>query len=193
LKPHLDVVGTVQNGGMAGDLNPLSVTSPQQVSIGGEGTALGQLFRRNYPTYTIGVQLTLPLRNRVAQADATRDELQVRQAQVRRQQLEDQVRLEVANAEENLRLARAAYEAAVEASRLQDQSVKVEQQTFDVGLSTNLQLIQYQTYLAQARSTEVASKAAYVKAKLTLQRAIGTILDEHHVTIDEAYKGHISK
>jgi outer membrane protein len=193
LKPQLDVVGTVQNGGMAGDLNALSAPSSQQVSVGGYGTALGQIFRRNYPTYTIGVQLTLPLRNRVAQADAARDELQVRQAQVRRQQLEDQVRLEVADAEENLRQARAAYEAAIEASRLQDQSVKIEQQTFDVGLSTNLQLIQYQTYLAQARSTELACKAAYVKANIALQRAIGTILDEHHVTIDDAYGGRLSK
>jgi len=64
--------------------------------------------------------LTLPLRNRVAQADARADELQVRQAQVRRQRLQDQVRLEVADAEESLRQARAAYDAAVEARRLQE-------------------------------------------------------------------------
>lgn len=193
LKPQLDLVGTVQNSGLAGDANSLSGTSTQGLAVGGYGTALGQLFRRDYPTYEIGVQLSLPLRNRVAQADAVRDELQVRQAQVRRQQLEDQVRLEVADAEVNLVQARAAYEAAVEASRLQQQSVNVEQQTFDVGLSTNLQLIQYQTFLAQARSTEVASKAAYVKAEIALQRAMGTILDDHHVVIDEAYRGSASQ
>jgi len=101
---------------------------------------------------------------RAQQADAVRDELQVRQAQVRRQQLQDLVRLEVADAEESLQQARAAYEAAVEARRLQEQSVNVEQQTFAVGLSTNLIVIQYQNYLAQARSTEVASKGAYIKA-----------------------------
>jgi outer membrane protein len=193
LRPQLDLVGTVQNSGLAGDLNPLSPTSSQGLALGGYGTALGQLFRRDYPIYAIGLQLTLPLRNRVAQADAARDELQVRQAQVRHQQLEDQVRLEVADAEENLRQARAAYAAAVEARRLQEQSVNVEQQTFDVGLSTNLQLIQYETYLAQARSTEVASKGAYVKAKIALERALGTILDDHHVTMDEAYRGSVSR
>jgi outer membrane protein TolC len=139
------------------------------------------------------VQLTLPLRNRVAEADAVRDELQVRQAQVRRQQLEDQVRLEVADAEESLRQARAAYEAAVEARRLQEQSVNVEQQTFEVGLSTNLTVIQYQNFLAQARSTEVASKGAYIKAKIALQRATGTTLDQHHVAIDEAYRGEVKR
>lgn len=192
LRPQLDLVGTVQNSGLAGDLNPLSPASPQGVTVGGYGTALGQVLRRDYPTYAIGLQLSLPLRNRVAQADAARDELQVRRTQVRRQQLEDQVRLEVADAEESLRQARAAYEAAVEARRLQEQSVSVEQQTFDVGLSTNLQLITYQTYLAQARSTEVASKGAYVKAKIALERAMGTILDDHHVTIDEAYRGNVT-
>ena len=193
LKPQLDLVGTVQNSGMAGDLNPLNGTPTGGVTVGGYGTALGQVFRRNYPTYGIGLQLTLPLRNRVAQADAVRDELQVRQTQVRRQQFQDQVRLEVADAEESLRQARAAYEASVEARRLQEQSVKVEQQTFDVGLSTNLAVIQYQDYLAQARSTEVAAKGAYIKARIALQRATGTILDENHVSIDEAYRGNVTR
>ena len=193
LKPQLDLVGTVQNSGMAGDLNPLAGTPTGAVTAGGYGTALEQLFRRNYPSYGVGLQLTLPLRNRVAQADAVRDELQVRQAQVRSQQLQDQVRLEVADAEESLRQARAAYDAAVEARRLQEQSVTVEQQTFAVGLSTNLTVIQYQNYLAQARSTEVASQGAYIKAKIALQRAAGTILVENHVAIDEAYRGSVTR
>jgi outer membrane protein len=193
LRPQLDLVGTVQNSGLAGDLNPLAGTAAGAANLGGYGTALGAIVRRNYPSYGGGLQLTLPLRNRVAQADAVRDELQVRQSQVRRQQLQDQVRLEVADAQESVRQARAAYEAAVEARRLQEQSVGVEQQTFAVGLSTNLAVIQYQNFLAQARSTEVASKGAYIKAKIALQRATGTILDENHVAIDEAYRGAVAR
>jgi outer membrane protein len=193
LRPQLDLVGTVQNSGLAGDLNPLAGSPFGAVNSGGYGTALGQVFRRNYPSYGVGLQLTLPLRNRVAQADAVRDELQLRESQVRRQQLQDQVRLEVADAAESLREARAAYEAAVEARRLQEQSVNVEQQTFAVGLSTNLLVIQFENYLAQARSTEVASKGAYIKAKIALQRATATILDESHVSIDEAYRGAVSR
>lgn len=69
----------------------------------------------------------------------------------------------------------------------------MEQQTFDVGLSTNLLVIQYQTALAQARSTEVAAKSAYTKAKIALERATGTILDDNHVTIEEAYRGNVSR
>ena len=81
LRPELDVVGTVQNGGLSGDINPAAAAlTPGAPSIpGGYGTAVGQIFKNNFPTYGVGVQLTLPLRNRVAQADAVRDELQVRQ------------------------------------------------------------------------------------------------------------------
>jgi outer membrane protein len=193
LKPQLDLVGIMQNSGLAGDLNPQAGTVTGSITPGGYGTALGQIFRRNFPTYGVGLQLTLPLRNRVAQADAVRDELQVRQAQVRRQQLQDQVTLEVADAEESLRQARAAYEAAVEARRLQEESVSVEHQTFAVGLATNLTVIQYENYLAQAHSTEVASKGAYIKAKIALQRATGNTMDQYHVSIDEAYRGEIRR
>lgn len=194
LRPELDLVGVAQNGGFSGMLNPAAAPfAPSTIAdAGAYGAALGQIVRANNPTYGIGLQLTLPLRNRVAQADAVRDELQVRQAQVRHQQFEDQVRLEVADAEVALNQARASYEAAVETRVLQQQSVKVEQQKFNVGLSTNYLVIEYQTYLAQAQSTEVAAKGAYAKAKIALERALGTILDTHHVSIDQAYHGQIA-
>jgi outer membrane protein TolC len=160
---------------------------------GGYGTALGQVFKNNFPTYSVGVQLTLPLRNRIAQADAVRDQLQLRQTQVRRYQFEDQVRLEVADAYVAMRQAQAAYQAAVQSRILQEQSVDVEQATFDVGLATNYLVIQYQTLLAQARSTEVASKGAYAKAKLALDRATASTLDVNHVSIQEVRNGRVSR
>jgi len=112
---------------------------------------------------------------------------------VRRQQFEDQVRLEVADAYVAMQQARAAYEAAVQSRILQEQSVQVELETFNVGLSTNYLVIQYQTVLAQARSTEVASKGAYVKAKLALDRATASTLETNRVSIQEAKDGHVSR
>ena len=195
LRPELDVVGTVQNGGLSGDVNPAAAALTPGAAIypGGYGTALGQIFRNNFPTYAVGLQLNLPLRNRVAQADAVRDELQVRQSQLRRQQFEDQVRLEVADAYVAMQQARAAYEAAVQSRVLQEQSVDVEQATFDVGLATNYLVIQYQTYLAQARSTEVAAKGAYAKAKVALDRATASTLEVNQVSIQEARNGRVSR
>jgi outer membrane protein len=195
LRPELDVVGTVQNGGLSGSINPVgaALTPGATLYPGGYGTALGQIFKNNFPTYSVGVQLTLPLRNRVAQADAVRDELQVRQTQVRRQQFEDQVRLEVADAYVAMQQARAAYEAAIQSRVLQQQSVKVEQETFDVGLATNYMVIQYQTYLAQAQSTEVAAKGAYAKAMIALDRATARTLELNKVSIEEARNGRVSR
>ena len=192
VRPQVDLVGTVQNSGLAGELNPLAGATAG-VTSAGYGGVLGQVFRRNYPTYSVGVQVTLPLRNRVAQADAVRDELQLRQAEIRRQQLEDQARLEVADAQVSMQQARAAYEAAVQSRILQEKSVSVEQQKFDVGVSTNFLVIQYQSYLAQARSTEVAAKGAYAKARIALERATGRILETNHVSIDEAYRGRVAR
>ena len=194
LRPELDLVGIVQNGSLAGDLNPLAtIPAGVPVSVGGYGTALTQIALRNYPTYGIGLQLTLPLRNRVAKADATRDELQLRQAEVRRKQLENQVRLEVADAMVATQSARAAYEAAVQTRILQEQSVGVEQQKLDVGISTNYMVIQYQTFLAQARSTELSAKGAYAKARIALERALGRTLDVNHVSVTEAYRGQVGR
>ncbi len=195
LRPELDVVGSVQNGGLSGDVNAPAVALAPGASIypGGYGTSLGQVFKNNFPTYTVGLQLTLPLRNRVAQADAVRDELQLRQTEMRRQQFEDQVRLEVADAYVAMQQAWEAYRAAVQSRLLQEQSVQVEQDTFDVGLATNYLVIQYQTYLAQARSTEVAAKGAYAKAKLALDRATARTLEVNQVSIEEAQNGRISR
>jgi len=195
IRPELDVVGTVQNGGLSGDVNAPAVALAPGATLypGGYGTSLGQIFKNNFPTYTIGLQLTLPLRNRVAQADAVRDELQLRQTQTRRQQFEDQVRLEVADAYVAMQQAWEAYQAAVQSRVLQEQSVQVEQDTFDVGLATNYLVIQYQTYLAQARSTEVAAKGAYAKAKLALDRATARTLEVNQVSIEEAQNGRVSR
>jgi outer membrane protein len=194
LRPELDVVGMVQNGGLSGDINLIAaLTQGVPAFPGGYGNTLRQIFRNNFPSYSVGLQLTLPLRNRVAQADAVRDELQVRQSQVQRQQFEDQVRLEVADAYVALRQARAAYEAAVQSRVLQEQSVEVELETFKVGLATNLTVIQYQTFLAQAQSTEVAAKGAYAKAKIALERALARTLDVNHISLSEAYRGHVTR
>jgi outer membrane protein len=195
LRPELDVVGTVQNGGLSGVVDPVAaaLTPGATTYPGGYGTVVGQIFKNNFPSYSVGLQLMLPLRNRVAQADAVRDQLQLRQTQVRRYQFEDQVRLEVADAYVAMRQAQAAYQAAVQSRILQEQSVDVEQSTFDVGLATNYLVIQYQTLLAQARSTEVAAKGAYAKAKLALDRATASTLEVNHVSIQEARNGRVSR
>jgi outer membrane protein TolC len=190
LLPEIDLVGSVQAAGIAGPYNAASGGSANNPGVNGNyGTVLGQIFQGTYPTYTVGINVTLPVRNRVAQADVVRDELQVRQTQVRLKQLENQIRAEVEDALIALRRTRAAYEAATQTTHLQEESLAIEQEKFDVGLSTNFLVIQYQGYVAQARSTEVAALDAYVKARNQFERSIGVTLTNHNVVIDQAFKG----
>ncbi len=186
--PEVDLVGVAQNNGLAGTTNS-ALPNAYPGYAGGYGSALEQLFARNYPTYGVGVQVTLPIRNRVAQADLARDEIQVKQQQVRVAQLQNEARLEVQDALIAMRRARASYQAAVEARRLQQESLTAEQAKFEIGTSTSFFVIQYQSLLAQAKSTEIAAQSSYVKARAALTRATGTILDEHHISFDNAIKG----
>lgn len=187
-KPELDLVGIVQNNGLAGPLSPLEPNAPPSL-VGGFGSVLDQIFSRKYPTYGIGVQLNLPIHNRIAEGDLARDEIQVKQWEIRTRQLENQARLEIEDALIAMRRARASAEAATQARILQEQSLEIEQAKFEVGASTSFFVIQYESLLAQARSTEVAAKSAYVKARAALQRSIGTILDENGVSVDAALRG----
>ena len=186
--PEVDLLGVVANSGLAGALNPLE-PSADPALIGGFGGVLDQILSRRYPTYGIGLQLNLPLRNRIAEADFARDQIQVKQSEVRLRQLENQARLEVEDAIIALRRARASADAAAQARQFQQESLAVEQAKFDVGASTSFFVIQYQSLLAQAQSTEVAAKSAYVKARAALERAIGSILTENGISVDAALKG----
>jgi outer membrane protein TolC len=187
--PQVDLVGVAQNNGLAGTLNPLAPGSDISL-VGGYGSALDQVFTRKFPTYGIGVQVTLPLRNRIAQADLARDEIQLRQSQIRLRQLQNQARLEIEDALIAMRRARASSEAAVQARVLQQESLEAEQSKFEVGASTSFFVIQYESLVAQAKSTEVAAKSAYVKARSALQRATGTILSDNQISIEAAFQNH---
>jgi outer membrane protein TolC len=103
------------------------------------------------------------------------------------------VALEIESGMIALRRARAAYEAAVRTRQLQQESLDVERARFEAGIDTAFFVIQYQAYLSQARSTEVVAKGNYFKAQVGLNRAIGTLLDLNNISIQEAYKGHLSR
>jgi len=192
----------MSNTGLAGAANSLFAVSPGSVAPGpntilgygdGYGTALAQVLKRDYPTYSIGLNLTLPLRNRTAQADLARDELTLRQTQVRTKQLENSVRVQVEDALIALQRTKSAYEAASETRKLQEQSLEIEQERFNVGLSTNFLVIQYQSYVAQARSSEVAALGAYAKARTQLDSAMGIILRANGVTLPVALQGSVAR
>jgi outer membrane protein len=196
LLPQLDLVGTVANNGLAGEINPLEVPGsfpPDQAFLGGYGTLLSQVFRRNYPDYGVFLQLNIPLRNREARADMMRDTAQVNQSELRLAQLKHQVQTEVEAAIIALQRARAGYDAARQTRVLQEDALQAEQEKYNVGATTSFFVIQYQRDLAQARSDEVLAESLYAKAQTALERAIGMTLARHNIEFDEAYNGQLRR
>jgi outer membrane protein TolC len=187
-RPEVDLVGTLQNNGLAG---PATGYALQQIFSGGYGSALAQVLAHDYPTYAIGVQVTVPLRNRVAEADRARDEVLVKQTEVRYKQLQNLVALQIEDALIAMRRARSSYEAAAQARKYQQESLEAEQARFEVGASTAFFVIQYESLLAQAESTEVAAKSSWLKARAALEFATGRLLRDNGVSLDAAQKGTI--
>jgi outer membrane protein len=194
LLPSLDLVAGLQNNALAGQSNLLGVPSgADPFYLGGAGTLLSQLFARNFPNYSVGFQLNVPLRNRVAQADVVRDQLEIRQSQVRLHNIEQQVRLEIESALIALTRARTAFQAAVETRQLQQEALDAERDRYAVGASTSFFVIQSQRDLAQARTTEVIARGNYAKARAALDRATGATLEKNKIQMSDALRGEVSK
>jgi outer membrane protein len=163
---------------------------PPSTSIGG---TIGQLFDSSAPDKGIGLSLTIPLRNRAAQANQVRAELEYRQAQMRLQQLENQVRIEVRNAQFAVQQNRASVEASRAAVELGRQSLDAEQKKYALGASTTTLVLQNQRDLAQAESNLVSAMSAYEKSRVELDRAIGFTLDRLGILVADAERGQVTK
>jgi len=188
--PQVDLIGNFQTRGSS-ELPFTAIGTPGTGLINAPGD-LAIAGTRTSHIYQAGVQLNLPLKNRVAQADQARDLLQLRQAEARTHLLANQVREQVENSVIALKTARSALNAAAEARQYQEQLVSAERDKFSVGASTNYLVIQQQTYLAQARSTEVAARSVWIKARIALDRALGDLLTKNGISYEQAVSGEVA-
>lgn len=199
LLPSLDLTGAMQNNALSGSVNDLTLRGlpiPRNADpffLGGFGNNLSQLARRNFPDYSVGFQLNIPIRNRSAQADMVIDQLSLRQSELGLQRSLNQLRVDIQNAVIAIQQARARYQASVKQRVLQEQTLDAEQKKYALGASTIFFIIQYQRDLAQAQSNEVAAMGAYVKAKTELERVTGQTLDVNSIDITEAMAGVVSR
>ena len=194
LKPTLQAFAEVTNNGLSGDLTALGlIQGGSGPLVGGYGNLLSQIFRRDYPNYSAGVSFNIPLRNRAAQADYATSLLELRQNELNLHKNINQIRVDVQNAVVGLEQARARYEAAVKSRVLQEQTLAGDQKRYALGATVAFQVVQDQRDLATAQSAEVQSMANYTHARIALDQALGTTLDVHDVSIDEALKGQISQ
>jgi outer membrane protein TolC len=184
----------VTNNGLSGSPNYLGDgTIVVPYLTGGYGNALAQIFRRNYPSYSAGLSLSIPLRNRAAQSDYVSSALQLRQNELALQKSVNQVRVDVQNAVIGRRQARVRYDSAVKARILQQQTLDADRKKYTLGASTVFQVVQDQQTLAAAQSTEQQSLANYSHARIAFDQAMGVTLDVNQISIDEAMSGKVAR
>lgn len=203
LLPTVDAFVDLRNRGQAGvgipstSIDPATgksiIVPPNPYFVGGYNTVLSQIFGRNFPDYSAGLSLNIPLRNRAAQADYTTAQLNLRQSELTLQRLANTVRVDVQNALIALQQARARYQAAEKSRALQEQTLDAEQKKYALGASTVYLVIQAQRDLATAESTRVTALSAYARARTQLDLATGQTLDANSIQIDEAMRGSVSK
>lgn len=167
LLPDLALTGSVSLGGFGGSY----------------GRDLSQVTGGEYPSYSVGLALTVPLGNRGAQATYTRARLLADQARTSLRQLEltitQQVRQAVRLVEANARRIDANRAARV----LAEEQLRVEQRRLEAGVSTTFNVLSFQRDLAAAQANEIQALTDYNKSLANLDLVRGVVLERHHIEL----------
>lgn len=195
--PSVDLTAFARNNALAGTINENLTILPgvgeaNPFFIGGFGTALGQITRRNFPDYGVFLSLNIPLKNRQAQADMTRELLRRRRTDLQIRQQENNIKLEVTQAVQGLARARESYRIAEQARQLRAAMLEAEKKRFTLGSSSIFQIVQVQRDLANARTGEINAMRSYMSARDELDRATGRVLQRQKISIEAAYQGNLN-
>jgi len=195
LLPSVSLVGFYGGSGLAGPLNPIynvqGVPNSSSVPTDFAGS-LENTFNNTNPDYYIGLNLSIPIRNRVAKADQYRSELEYRQAEVRREQLRKQIRIETRNAQYALEQTVARVAAARKARDLAQRTFEIMRKEQTLGAGSTFQTLAAQRDLALAELDLVTALTVLEKAKVELDRATGSTLEHNGVLIQDAITGTLS-
>ncbi len=195
--PIVDANGNPISVDVGGVPTPIFESAAVTPSVGtakhGFGTAQDQIFHNRFPEYAGQLTLTLPLRNRAAQAEHVRALLAQRQMETQMQQLRNAALLDVRNTFIALTQGRAQVAAAVKARELQQQTFDAEQKKYQLGASTVYTVIQTQRDLITAQGTELRALANLEEAKAGYERAVGRTLEVNHVSIADGKSGEVER
>ncbi len=196
LLPSAGILAGRSTAGLAGTAKTVSIPGAPPVTAdpyfrGGIGTALGQVFRQNFPTENIGAFGSIQLRDRAALADHAIDQLSLRQQQLTTAKDMNQAQVDITNSVVALRQARARYEAAVQSRILEQQLLDAEEKKFNLGASTPYNVIVQQRDLTAAQSSELAARVTYQSARISLDQTTGTTLEANHISLSDVESGKI--
>jgi outer membrane protein TolC len=187
LLPSLSAYGFYAGTGFGGTTSSSS-SSANNVPSGFGGTVANAL---NYssPEYQVGLQLSVPLRNRIAKADQYRTELEYRQSQVYLEERKKEIRIEVQNARYALEQGASRVDAARKARDLAAKTLDIMQKEQKLGAGSNQQTLSSEHDLALADLALVVAETSYEKARIEVRRATGSILEEYGISISDARSG----
>ena len=194
LKPNLFLFGFYNSSSLYGSrLIPGVAGAPDAFISGGLSGALSQLARFQHPEYAFGIALTIPIKNRSAQADNLRARLEQRQAETTLQRTRNQISLEVRNAVIALEQAKSQVQAARKVVEFSAQSLDAEQKKLNAGVSIPYNVILVQRDLLAAQLAEVRARTNYAKARVELDRATGVTLEKNNIDPAEVPRGDFSQ
>ena len=173
--------------------NPLPSCPAGSVTQRSYGAVLQNSFNNSYPDKGVGVNINIPLRNRQAQADQARSQMEYRQSQMRLQQLYTQIRIQVINGQYAITNDRAQVQAAQAARDFAAQSLDAEQKKYRLGASTTALVLQQQRNLATADNNLISATAAYAKDRVALGQLLSNLLDKYGISIQAAAAGAIAQ
>ncbi len=212
LLPSLGIFGTYLESGLSGHqaiCGPKGIpfalgcettsaggttTVAPPLGIAGDGVtqAFTQTLHGDFPNYSLGLNLSIPIRNRSGQADAARALLERRQLETQLQQYKNNIAQQVRSAVIGVIQAKAQIEAARKATTLAQQTLDAEQKKFKLGESTVFLVIQAQRDLSTAEGNEVTARSTYSKALTNYQQQTGTILKDYNVEMSDAASGQVT-
>jgi len=183
MKPSTAVFGLYASSGLQG--NTTLVT-------GGAGGSIAQSLGAAYPETAYGINFTTIIRNRSAQADNLRAQLERNQLEVEQQNTRNQISLQVRQARTSLLQGRSQVAAAHEAVSLAQLSLDAERKKLDAGLSITYNVVLRERDLVAARYAEVQAVTAYAKSLVAMDQATGTTLDRNRIEVSDAFRGAVS-
>ncbi len=185
--PSVSLTAFYGGTGLAGLPNPVSgIVSTAPTDWGG---AVTNAFNNSAPDYYFGVSVNIPIRNRIAKSDQYRAELETRQSELRLQQLKKQIRIEVRNAQYALEQSEARVISARKGRDLAQKTFDIMKKEQELGAGSNYQTLTAQRDLAVAESMLVAAMTAHQKAKIELDRSVGSTLEANQISIESAKTG----
>ncbi|MGH9467812.1 MAG: TolC family protein, partial [Terriglobales bacterium] len=157
------------------------------------GGTLGTIFSGRYPTYDVGFDFQIPLRNRAAEANVARAQLQLQQSYVEQQQEINNIVISVEQAQFALQSSRAQILAAQDAVTFNRETLEADEKKLDLGATTVTQVLTDQSNLTSAESTLVNAQSTYIQNKVNLERLTGRTLVANRISILDAENGKVTQ